>query len=135
MVDDEDVVRTTVCELLRASGMDCTEASSSHEAMAVLSEEAFNVALIDLQMPDVDGYELARNLRGSPAHCSMRLLAMSAYDISEDGKALFDAFVPKPASLATLEKAIAAAMRRGGPGSEGHEAKERPDRFASTNSK
>lgn len=135
MVDDEDVVRTTVCELLQASGMDCTEASSSHEAMEVLREQAFNVALIDLQMPDVDGYELARQLRGSQAHSSMRLLAMSAYDISEDGTELFDAFVPKPASLATLEKAIEAAMRRGGPDSEGHEARERPDRFASTNSK
>lgn len=135
MVDDEDVVRTTVGDLLRASGMDCTEASSSAEAMAVLKGESFNVALIDLQMPDVDGYQLARTLRASPAHSSMRLLAMSAYEISEDGAHLFDAFVPKPASLATLEKAIAAAMRRGGADSNGHTAGERPDKFASTNSK
>ncbi len=135
MVDDEEVVRTTVCELLRAGGLACTEADGAQAAMKQLDNEAFDVALVDLQMPDVDGYQLARQLRASDRHRQMRILAMSAYDISEEGTALFDAFVAKPATLATLEKAIGGAVRRGPSTTHAQPAAARPETIGSTNSK
>lgn len=135
MVDDEEVVRTTVCELLRAGGLSCTEADGAQAAIRELDEGSFDVALVDLQMPDVDGYELARRLRASGRHRQMKILAMSAYDISQDGTALFDAFVSKPATLATLERAIGSAVRYGPPPSSVQPAAARPDTIGSTNSK
>lgn len=135
MVDDEDVVRSTVCELLRASGIDCTEAEGAQAAMARIAAESFDVALVDLQMPEVDGYEFARQIRGCEKHRGMHLLAMSAYDISEEGAPLFDAFVSKPATLATLEKAIATAMQHGPAAPRLQEFSARPDTIGSTNSK
>jgi CheY-like chemotaxis protein len=68
------------------------------------------VALVDIGLPGVDGYELARRLKGNPQLASTRLVAHTGYGSPEDRrKALeagFDAHLVKPAELEDLEKAL-----------------------------
>ncbi len=65
VVDDDAGNRETLTELLGLSGHDVVAAESGKEALAQLSRStrAFDVALVDLAMPDMDGLELARLLR------------------------------------------------------------------------
>jgi DNA-binding response OmpR family regulator len=55
VVDDDDVGRKTLAEILRLEGFEVEEASGGREAIRRLSEVAYDVMLLDLKMPDVDG--------------------------------------------------------------------------------
>jgi CheY-like chemotaxis protein len=70
------------------------------------------VALIDLGLPGLDGYELARALRASPIGKTMMLIAVTGYGQAEDRQrskeAGFDAHLVKPVSQALLSSLIAA---------------------------
>jgi CheY-like chemotaxis protein len=69
--------------------------------------------LIDLGLPGLDGYGVARTLRASPASQATRLIAVTGYGQSEDRRrskeAGFDAHLVKPVSPSALSSLIAAA--------------------------
>jgi len=58
VVDDDDLVRPTVCFMLRALDFDVTEAASGKEALKLLSVAKFDLVVTDLFMPEFDGLEL-----------------------------------------------------------------------------
>lgn len=55
VVDDEDVGRQTLAEILRLEGFEVSEASGGRQALAALAARPFEVMLLDLKMPDLDG--------------------------------------------------------------------------------
>lgn len=116
VVDDEDSVRSAVADLLRAKGADCVEAPGTDEALQELSSRFFEVALVDIQMPGADGYELARRLRTRYPECEARLIAMSAFGLAEERSSLFDAYVAKPSKADTMVSAIIQALASKGAG-------------------
>lgn len=60
LVDDDDAVRAALTRVLRRGGAQVEEFSSGFRALARLSEMTYDVAILDLSMPDIDGEELAR---------------------------------------------------------------------------
>jgi DNA-binding response OmpR family regulator len=66
-VDDEESLRTLVQSHLSLEGFDVETAANGHEAMTVLQKQEFALVLLDLRMPDGDGFEVLRflNERGS----------------------------------------------------------------------
>ena len=82
IVDDEQNVRRTLAVGLRLSGFEVEEAGGSDTAMAVLQRDGhFEVALVDLMLPDVNGLDLARWIRG---RCpDTVVILMSGYHLSE----------------------------------------------------
>ena len=58
VVDDDDLVRPTVCFMLRALDFDVTEAPSGKEALRLLLGSKFDLVITDLFMPEFDGLEL-----------------------------------------------------------------------------
>ena len=84
VVDDNDLNRELTVELLKMAGALPEAASSGHEALEMLDRGKYDVALLDVQMPVMDGYELARTIRNHPSHNGLVLLALTAHAMSGD---------------------------------------------------
>ena len=110
VVDDNADVRTSVVQLLELAGFEAEEAADG--AGAVLLAEAFRpqVALIDISLPDIDGFEVARRLRAASGGRSMVLIAVSGYGFEDcNGRARlagFDDQVMKPVHPDRLDSLI-----------------------------
>ena len=80
VVEDSSAMRAFVRAALEDAGIvrDVVEASSGFEALRVLPREAFELAIVDINMPDVNGLELIRFMRGSEAHKATPLLVISS---------------------------------------------------------
>src|SRR5262249_24840484 len=63
IVDDESDVRLLHRFLLQSLNCDCVEAADGTRALEVASTEGFDLVLLDLRLPDLDGYEVCRRLR------------------------------------------------------------------------
>ena len=99
LVEDEPDSRELLAELLRLGGARVIEADGGHRAYDLFLEERPDVVLSDLRMPDGDGYELVRRIRGlDPASGGLTpAVAVSASD--DMGQAIlagFHAFLAKP---------------------------------------
>lgn len=66
VVDDDDAVRTTLCELLESDGYIVVEAQDGEEALSVLSSETVDLMLLDLAMPRLDGFGVLREMESPP---------------------------------------------------------------------
>jgi CheY-like chemotaxis protein len=108
--DDPDAAEVT-CAMFGVLGHACNAAHSGREAIAVARASMPNLVLIDLGMPDADGFEVARQLRADTARAY--LVAVTGYtDAHHRGRASeagFDAYVVKPLCLATIRRMLADA--------------------------
>jgi CheY-like chemotaxis protein len=79
VVDDNSDTTDSLCLLLRLWGHQPLAARDGREALAAATDFQPDVALLDLAMPHMDGFELGRRLRELPGLCELPLLAMSGY--------------------------------------------------------
>jgi CheY-like chemotaxis protein len=72
------------------------------------------VALVDIGLPGIDGYEVARRLREDPATRAIRLIALTGYGLAEDQRRVleagFDLHLVKPVDLNQLLEQLAAPL-------------------------
>ena len=106
VVDDSlDIVRTCAL-LLQHSGFDVRTASNGWGALKVAVEFHPQVALLDVGLPDLDGYEVASRLRADFALQAMTLIAITAYGTEDNRRraeaAGFDHYLVKPVHLHDL---------------------------------
>src|SRR5450755_234109 len=73
-VDDRRENLAVIAEILSKLGADVVLASSGRDALAMLKEDVFAVMLLDVSMPEMDGYEVARHMRESGSHVPVILL-------------------------------------------------------------
>jgi len=110
LVDDDDVMRLSMAELLRHLGIDCVETDNGSTALSQAALRHFDVVLTDIQMPGMDGYALAEKLLdAAEADRQPRIIAMSAYSIDPDKKHLFSGFLSKPFSASDAARLFKAA--------------------------
>ena len=111
VVDDNADNADLLAELLRMAGHDVDVAYDGAEALLAVERAAPTAAILDLGLPIMDGFELARRLRAR--FPTMRLLAVSGYGQAEDKKrsaaAGFDAHFVKPVEAVTLMNALDAS--------------------------
>jgi len=118
VVDDDRDARELLEVALQQYGAEVRIAASADEAMDFLAAESTDVIVSDIEMPDVNGYELIRRLRQSERPELRRLpaVALTAYARTEDRlKALlagFQTHVPKPVEPAELVTVIASLGQR-----------------------
>lgn len=115
-VDDEAQARDLVATLLRKSGATVTTASSSFEAMEILTGNSagadFDLIVSDIGMPEENGYTLIRRIRKLPGPIgNVPAIALTAFGSAEDRINAFEAgfqmHVPKPVEPAELMMVIA----------------------------
>jgi signal transduction histidine kinase len=111
IVEDNDDTRAMLHEALTFSGHDVREARDGKSGLALAAERAPDVALIDIGLPDLDGYEVARRLRAAPGGRRMGLVAITGYGQPEDQRrafeAGFDAHLTKPVAPERLKQVMA----------------------------
>jgi len=111
LVDDNVDAATMLGEALRLHGHTVETAYDAAGAIAAAQAFRADVALIDIGLPDLDGYELARRLREVYAGETVRLVAVTGYGLEADRRrteeAGFDKHFVKPIDFAMLEATIA----------------------------
>ena len=103
--DNADAARS-LADVLEVLGYQVRVALDGTTGIALTRETAPDVVLCDLGLPDVDGYQVARTVKGDASLRSTRLIALSGYALPEDlersREAGFDAHLAKPAPLEDL---------------------------------
>lgn len=116
VVDDEHSIVDAVATALRYEGFEVTEARSGRDAVSAAQETAFDLIVLDVMMPDLDGFEVATRLRTDGLETP--ILFLTARTSLDDKAQAFglgaDDFVTKPFSLAEIVMRVRAILRRAG---------------------
>jgi PAS domain S-box-containing protein len=112
IVEDSEDTREALRLLLESLGHTVLEAADGRHGLALALHHRPEVVLIDLGLPELDGYEVARALRASPIGQTIQLIAVTGYGQAEDRRrsteAGFDAHLVKPVSQSLLSTLITA---------------------------
>ncbi|MEP6503476.1 MAG: hybrid sensor histidine kinase/response regulator, partial [Betaproteobacteria bacterium] len=114
VVDDSRDARRAIADVIRALGVDVFEAGSGTAGLAEAAVRDYQAIFLDMQMPDLTGYELALRLRQPGGrHQKTFLILISAYNDLDDATvdSVFDARIDKPAGRKDLMAALARATR------------------------
>jgi signal transduction histidine kinase len=110
LVEDNDDVRASLRVLLEMEGHEVVEAKDGLQGVDTILREQADIALVDIGLPHLDGYGVARAVR-SRAPRRVMLVAMTGYgshgDAERGTQAGFDAYMVKPVDAAVLSELIA----------------------------
>jgi signal transduction histidine kinase/CheY-like chemotaxis protein len=113
LVDDSEDNRYLIRTYLKNSGVEIIEAQNGREALAAFSSQQFDVILMDVQMPDIDGYQATREIRRLEEQSQRNrtpVIALTAFALKEEVERSFahgcDAHMTKPVHKAKLIQAI-----------------------------
>ncbi|MDI4634916.1 PAS domain S-box protein [Pelomonas sp. V22] len=84
LVEDNPINQDVAQELLRSAGLAVTLAGDGRQALALLAEQPFDLVLMDVQMPVLDGLQATRLLRQQPGLAQLPVIAMTANAFAED---------------------------------------------------
>ena len=114
VADDDKNTRRLMQAVLEGDGYTVTTACDGEEALAVMDREHIDLVVLDIMMPNMDGYEFTKTLRS--ANNEMPILMVSAKQLSEDRKKGFlvgtDDYMTKPVDEEELILRIKALLRR-----------------------
>lgn len=115
VVEDDDPIQQLVATALRFTGYQVTTASTGSEAMAAIRNGAFDLLLLDVNLPDVDGFTICSRVRAGGDQTPV--IFLTARDELDDLRTGFtgggDDYITKPFSLEELLLRIQAVLRRG----------------------
>src|SRR5262245_20916078 len=91
LVDDCADLRTLMRMLLELEGHSVREAQDGADAIDAVTDAPFDIAFIDVGLPGVDGYEVARRIRKLPAGRDISLVALTGHGLEEDRRRALEA--------------------------------------------
>lgn len=110
VVDDDPNSREIVQTFLEAKGYEVTTATDGEDALALLQETRPHLVLLDVMMPGMDGWEVARTIKDHADYASVRVVMMTARsDFSDKQKGLqagADDYLVKPIQLESLGQTV-----------------------------
>jgi signal transduction histidine kinase/ActR/RegA family two-component response regulator len=116
LVDDNVDAAETLGLLLTTLGATISVAHSGHAALASLDAFEPDTVLLDIGMPEMDGYEVARAIRNRPRHADVLLIALTGWGQQDDQRrsraAGFDHHLVKPPDLEKLRELLAEGWSR-----------------------
>lgn len=116
VVEDNAEARVGLCRLLERWGHRVTPAANGEEGLKLMRENLPEVALVDIGLPDISGYDLARSVRRDPVLATVNLIALTGYGQEKDRQLTsevgFDRHLVKPVDLADLKEIFGAPAKR-----------------------
>jgi len=110
LVDDEPNIVMSLEFLMRKNGYQVGIARNGTEALAALAQTPYDLVLLDVMMPDVDGYQVCRQLRQNPSRAATKVIFLSAKsqpaDVQKGYDAGADLYIPKPFSTRQLMQKV-----------------------------
>ncbi len=111
LVEDNEVNQQVAQEILEGAGMEVSLANNGREALSAVQEGVFDVVLMDVQMPVMDGYEATRAIRKDPRWKDLPIIAMTAHAMAGDREKSIEAgmndHVSKPIDPEALFQSLA----------------------------
>jgi CheY-like chemotaxis protein len=115
IVDDNKDAANGLARLLKALGHDVHTVLEPRSALRSCIETKPHLVLLDIGMPDLNGYEVCRLIRSEPALSKIPVVAVTAFDQPEDRRkstaAGFDAHLIKPMRLEELQRILDSVSR------------------------
>jgi len=110
VVEDHDINRRVLCQLLDKMGYQADEAADGHEAVAAVMKRTYDVIFMDLRMPNMSGIEATRWIREHYNNDLLRIVALTG-DVTEETRVRcldtgMDHFVAKPIQVKNLEEIL-----------------------------
>jgi signal transduction histidine kinase len=110
LIEDNEDGREMMATMLSTYGFPIRQAADGIEGVQMAADEAPDVALVDIGLPGMDGYEVARRLRASEPTQNIKLIALTGYGLAEDHRRVleagFDMHLVKPVDMDQLLAAI-----------------------------
>jgi CheY-like chemotaxis protein len=132
LVEDNEMNQDLAIELLYEAGIEVVLAENGKEALSILEhDQAFDGILMDVQMPVMDGYTAARELRKNPALAQMPIIAMTANAMAGDREKVIECgmndHIAKPLDVKHMFHTIAQWIKPSRLSSHSHVAASRPE--------
>jgi len=116
LAEDNKINQMVATELLRIKGFKTTVADNGRIALELLKTQSFDLVLMDVQMPEMNGFEATRAIRSDPKLCNIPILAMTANAMSGDQErcleAGMNAHIAKPIEPNTFYQALVKWIRK-----------------------
>jgi PAS domain S-box-containing protein len=123
LAEDNEVNQLVASRILAKAGFEVKIAGNGLEAVRMVKEQPFDLVLMDIQMPEMDGLTAARTIRDDPAFKDLPIVAMTAHAMSGDREMSLSAgmndHVNKPINLQELYQAILRWVKPRGDGGRG----------------
>ncbi len=115
IVDDDELVLIALKELLKPQGYEVQTINSGAEALKMLEKDGFDLLILDIMMPEMDGFELCRKIRQKEPYKDTPVVFLTAKSRDEDRAQGLEAganlFLSKPISPSRLLSLIAETIR------------------------
>lgn len=116
VVDDDDLVAEALLAVLEEDHYEVVRASGGHEALALTQRESFDLILLDVLMPDLDGYAVCRELRADPRLASVPIVMLTARTEQSDlvtgfAEGVTD-YITKPFAVSQLRARVRSWLAR-----------------------
>jgi polar amino acid transport system substrate-binding protein len=110
LVEDNVINQQVAQEILEGIGLLVHTVNNGQEAIDALGQHSYDLVLMDLQMPEMDGYEATRRIRADAKYEQLPLIAMTAHAMAEEREQCLEAgmneHIPKPIDPAHLYKVL-----------------------------
>lgn len=106
LIDDNPLNLRLAGFLLQSDGLEVRTADSAEQALRMLAGQQFSLVMVDIQLPGMDGLELTRRIRGTPAWEGLPVVALTAYAMPHDDERMqaagCDGYISKPINTRTF---------------------------------
>ena len=118
VVEDDEKSRRLITDVLQYHGFVVAAVSSGEEGLADARSVSPDAALLDIQLPDISGFDVLARLRAESAGASMPVIAVTASVMDVDRRKIlaagFDAYVPKPVNIGELVSTLKKLLSKDG---------------------
>lgn len=116
VVEDDDMLKEMMVEALGLMDHEVSTAGNGHEALERVEASPPDLILMDIGMPEMDGYEATRRLKASPTSRAIPIVALTAHASSSDRQKVLEAgaddYESKPVDFAKLFQKIDDLLER-----------------------
>ena len=116
LVEDNEMNRDMLSRRLEKRGYDVLIAETGAQALAMVSSSNPDLVLMDVGLPDIDGWQVSQTLKRNPSTAGIPIIALTAHALASDRERAFasgcDDYETKPVDLPALTAKIEALLKR-----------------------